>query len=84
MTVTYITYFQNTHMTLINHMFKINHIISINNNVNNLYNQSIEVEYLLHVMASAADNVNFQLHTYHKSSSMCIIQTLGSFPMSKN
>ena len=54
------------------------------NNVNNLYNRSFEVEYVLHVMASAAYNVNLQLHTYHKSSSMCIIQTLGSFPMSKN
>ena len=63
-------------------MFRRNHIITMNN-VNNLYNRSFEVEDVLHVMASAAYNVNLQLHTYHKSSSMCIIQTLGSFPMSK-
>ena len=70
-------------MIFINHMFKTNHIIAINN-VNKLYNQSFEVEYVLHVMASAAYNVNLQLHTYHKCFSMCIIQTLGSFPVSKN
>ena len=65
-------------------MLKRNHIITINSIVNNLYNRSFEVEYVLHVMASAAYNVNLELHTYHKSSTMCIIQTLSSFPMSKN
>ena len=64
-------------------MFRRNHIITMNN-VNNLYNQSFEVEYVLHEMASAAYNVNLQPHTYHKCFSMCSIQTLGSFPMSKN
>ena len=44
-------------------MFRRNHIITMNN-VNNLYNQSFEVEYVLHVMASAAYNVNLQPHTY--------------------
>ena len=43
-------------------MFRKNHIITMNN-VNNLYNQSFEVEYVLHVMASAAYNVNLQPHT---------------------
>ena len=71
-------------MIFMNHMLKRNHIITINNNVNNVYNRSFEVEYVLHVMTSAAYNVNLQPHTYHKSSSMCIKQTLGSFPMSKN
>ena len=57
---------------------------TVYSNVNILYNRSLEVEYVLHVMASAAYNVNLQPHMYHKSFSMCIIQTLGSFLMSKN
>ena len=67
----------------VHHIYQSNHIIAINN-VNKLYNLSLDVEYMLHVMASAAYNVNLQPHAYHKCFSMCIIQTLGSFPMSKN